>query len=121
MGLAVLAWGVAVGAGAASAASPTPEQCAAAYRGCDAACNTKDPRHGFSYAWCSAKCVASRATCEGEIIYDETSAWSKKQYDAAKPWVQEKTRQTKELIDEDPSNTEYKYLPNDPETCKVQR
>lgn len=98
---------------AAWAASPTPAQCTAEYKACDAVCNANDPKHGLSYAGCSAKCVAKKAACDSEIVYDETSAWSKKQYDAAKPWVQEKARQGKELVDDAPSNTEYKYPPND--------
>ncbi len=99
--------------GVARAAAPTAEQCDATYKACDAACQAADPKHGFSYAGCSAKCVAAKAACEGEIVYDATADWSKRQYNTAKPWVQEKTRQTKELIQDAPNNTEYKYPPND--------
>jgi hypothetical protein len=108
-----LAAGVALLPTLAFAASPTPAQCKAEYQGCDTACNAADPQHGFSYAGCSAKCVARKAACDGEIVYDDTADWSKRQYDAAKPWVKEKARETKDLIDDAPNHTEYKYPSND--------
>jgi len=90
-------------------AAPTAAQCTANYASCDAACNAADPRHGISYAGCSAKCVAKKAACDSEIIYDKSADWTKKQYDAAKPWVKEKADQTEKLIDEAPAHTERTY------------
>lgn len=87
---------------AAHAQTPTAAQCTAAAKSCDAACNAADPKHSFSYAGCSAKCVAKKAACDSEIIYDKSADWTKKQYDAAKPWVEDK-------IERAPANTEYKY------------
>lgn len=88
--------------GAAFAQTPTAAQCSAEYTACDTQCNAADPKHGISYAGCSAKCVAKKAACESEIIYDKSATWTKKQYDTAKPWVEEK-------IDNAPANTEYTY------------
>lgn len=115
LALAALIWtsGAAMSGAPALAANPTPEQCAAAYASCDASCQRADPKHGFSYAGCSAKCVARKAGCESEIIYDKSADWSKRQYDAAKPWVQEKTDQTKQLIKDAPQHTEYTYPSDD--------
>ena len=86
----------------AQAQTPTAAQCTAQAKSCDAACNVADPKHSFSYAGCSAKCVAKKAACDSEIIYDKSADWTKKQYDAAKPWVEEK-------IEKAPANTEYTY------------
>lgn len=86
----------------AGAATPTPAQCDANYAACDAKCKAEDPKHGFSYATCSAGCVAKKGACDSEIIYDKSADWTKKQYDAAKPWVEEK-------LDNAPANTEYTY------------
>ncbi|MBN2751203.1 MAG: hypothetical protein JXQ84_00690 [Rhodospirillaceae bacterium] len=108
-GVVVCAAGLLGGLRMADAATPTPEQCAATYRVCDAACQAADPKHGFSYAGCAAKCVAAKAACESEIIYDDTSRWTKKQYEAAKPWVEKKASEAKTLINEAPANKENTY------------
>ncbi len=90
---------------AAQAQTPTAAQCNAESKACDAACNAADPKHSFSYAGCSAKCVAKKAACDSEIIYDKSADWTKKQYNAAKPWVEDK-------IERAPANTEYTYPKN---------
>lgn len=86
----------------AGAQPPTAAQCDARYNACDAKCKAEDPKRSFSYATCSAACVAKKGACDSEIIYDKSANWTKKQYDAAKPWVEEK-------IDNAPANTEYTY------------
>lgn len=88
--------------GVAQAQTPTAAQCSAESKACDAACNAADPKHSFSYAGCSAKCVAKKAACDSEIIYDKSADWTKKQYDSAKPWVEDK-------IERAPANTERTY------------
>lgn len=85
--------------GAARAATPTPAECSANYQMCDAACDRADPQHGLSYAGCSAKCVAKKAACEGEIVYDKSADWAE---NTAKPWFQDK-------IHNAPANTEHTY------------
>jgi len=98
-------------------AGNTPASCQRAYDACDRQCNLEDPKHGLSYATCSAGCVASKAKCEGGIIYDKSADWTSKQYNAAKkeynetakPWIDEKSEQASEAIDEALKNSEQEY------------
>lgn len=103
-----------LGSTAARAEVPTAAQCDARYASCDAACKAEDPKRGFSYAGCAAVCVSKKAACDSEIVYDKSSTWTKKQYDAAKPWVEEK-------IENAPANTEYTYPTHDRDNSSTRK
>jgi len=102
---------------AAHAEVPTRALCDATYLACDMKCQAADPKHGFSYAACSAKCVASKAACSSEIIYDKGATWTEKQYDAAKPWVKEKANAANEVVKDAIENSQPIY-PKDDETSR---
>jgi len=108
LGLILTALGACAWASAAAAA-PTDAQCKGEYAACDAACHAADPKHSFSYAGCSAKCVASKAACDSAILYDDSSRWTKRQYEAAKPWVKKKAGQAEDLVKDAPNHTEHTY------------